>query len=348
MAGDWIKFEVTTPEKEEIYQIAAELEITADEVIGKLMRVWIWFDQHTENGNASVTVQALLDSKAGVTGFCKAMQSVGWMEINGQRLTLPHYEYHNGKTAKNRAVTNRRVAKSREKKRSRNDDCNDDTVTNIVTREEKRREEVVPPNPQRGDGDGDKDQDVWAGIFPSGSLQKRATDQKRIRITKNLPVMQEIGKWFRRSPETLWTVYEARALKQLWPISEDEYRKLRSYYMAEITEQNDIRRKNLEALLNNWSGEVDRAEGYLAKNKPKVNGQTPDPEKLQSRHNPRCWLYKSEWPIVQAHIDRHKNDMHPKTYELAKMEFAKMPPQIQDDIAEIAYQHRTGLEMKLP
>ncbi len=74
----------------------------------------------------------------------------------------------------------------------------------------------------------------------------------------------------------------------------------------------------------------------------------PDPEKLQSRHNPRCWLYKSEWPIVQAHIDRHQNDMHPKTYELAKMEFAKMAPGMQDDIAEMAFQHRTGLEMKLP
>jgi hypothetical protein len=325
MAGDWIKFEVTTPEKEEIYQIAAELEITADEVIGKLMRVWIWFDQHTENGNASVTVQALLDSKAGVTGFCKAMQSVGWMEIEGERLILPHYEYHNGKTAKNRAVTNRRVAKSREMKRSGNDECNDkcnaDTVTNIVTREEKRREEEVPPKSPKGESG-------------SRSPKTRYTDEFET-FWKCYP--NKTGK------DAAFSAWKKRKKQGDLPRLPELTEKLES---LKATEQ---WKKECGQYVPNPSTWINQGRWHdEIKHQPTDHGQSPDPEKLQSRHNPRCWLYKSEWPIVQAHIDRHQNDMHPKTYELAKMEFAKMAPGMQDDIAEMAFQHRTGLEMKLP
>jgi len=80
--------------------------------------------------------------------------------------------------------------------------------------------------------------------------------------------MVELGSWFNRKPDTMWNAYEALALKQLWPLSENEYRAIRAYYRAS-TEQvvakmgRDFRRQNLEALLNNWMGELDRAQEYL-------------------------------------------------------------------------------------
>ena len=52
MAGDWIKFELTTMDKPEVCQIADVAGIDPDAVVGKLMRVWGWFDQQTEDGNA--------------------------------------------------------------------------------------------------------------------------------------------------------------------------------------------------------------------------------------------------------------------------------------------------------
>ena len=39
MAGDWLKVEVATPDKPEIWLIAEELQIDPDAVVGKLLRV---------------------------------------------------------------------------------------------------------------------------------------------------------------------------------------------------------------------------------------------------------------------------------------------------------------------
>jgi hypothetical protein len=56
MAGDWIKFDTSTPDKPEVFEMAAELGIDPDAVVGKLLRVWKWFDQQTTDGNAPLTV----------------------------------------------------------------------------------------------------------------------------------------------------------------------------------------------------------------------------------------------------------------------------------------------------
>ncbi|MDH0640640.1 DnaT-like ssDNA-binding domain-containing protein [Pseudomonas sp. GD03860] len=110
MAGDWIKFELTTLDKPEVCQIADLADIDLDAVIGKLMRVWGWFDQQTESGNAPSVSKKLLDRLVGVIGFCEHMKSVGWMVEAEGVISLPHFERHNGKTAKNRLLTAKRVA----------------------------------------------------------------------------------------------------------------------------------------------------------------------------------------------------------------------------------------------
>ncbi|MGY2158594.1 DnaT-like ssDNA-binding domain-containing protein [Pseudomonas tolaasii] len=110
MAGDWIKFELTTLDKPEVCQIADLADIDPDAVVGKLMRVWGWFDQQTEKGNAPSVSKKLLDRLVGVTGFCEHMKSVDWMIESEGVISLPHFDRHNGKTAKNRLLTAKRVA----------------------------------------------------------------------------------------------------------------------------------------------------------------------------------------------------------------------------------------------
>jgi hypothetical protein len=134
MAGDWIKFELTTMDKPEVAQIADLADIDPDAVVGKLMRVWAWFDQQTEKGNAPSVSKKLLDRAVGVTSFCDHMKSVGWMDESNGFISLPHFDRHNGKTAKNRALTAKRVASHKTK-------GNDASVTNALPREEKRRED---------------------------------------------------------------------------------------------------------------------------------------------------------------------------------------------------------------
>ena len=114
MAGDWIKFELSTFEKTEVYQIADLAGIDEDAAIGKLMRVWAWFDQQTENGNAHSVSKRLIDRLCGVNGFCDCMIKAGWMseytDGDTPNIALPNFDRHNGKTAKNRALTAKRVA----------------------------------------------------------------------------------------------------------------------------------------------------------------------------------------------------------------------------------------------
>jgi hypothetical protein len=145
VAGDWLKMSVNLPDKPEVWQIAGMLNIDADSVVGKLLRVWAWFDAHTEDGNAVGVTYPLVDRVAGVAGFAEAMVLAGWLSQAGSVMTIPHFERHNGKTAKNRALTNERVAKHRKSNDESNADSNDASVTKTVTREEKRREEEIPP-----------------------------------------------------------------------------------------------------------------------------------------------------------------------------------------------------------
>ena len=132
MAGDWFKLEHATVDKPEIFQIAEALNIDPETVLTKIVRVWIWFDQHSIDGTAPVTLSALLNRAAGVTGFTKAMEDVGWLEkikIKGKDfLFLPNFERHVGESAKKRALTARRVAKSKRK----NAKSNDENVTKVT------------------------------------------------------------------------------------------------------------------------------------------------------------------------------------------------------------------------
>lgn len=110
MAGDWIKFELATLDKPEVCQIADDANLDSDAVIGKLLRVWGWFDQQTSEGNAPSVSKRLLDRLVGVAGFCDLMRKVGWMAEADGVISIPNFARHNGKTAKNRLLTAKRVA----------------------------------------------------------------------------------------------------------------------------------------------------------------------------------------------------------------------------------------------
>lgn len=132
MAGDWMKIELELPDKPEVHSIAATLNLDPDSVVGKLIRVWQWFDKHTTDGNAFGVTYLLLDRITGVSGFGEAMMFAGWMEQNDKNLTMPKFDRHTSESAKTRALTAKRVAKLR----------NGGSVTKSVPREEKRREEI--------------------------------------------------------------------------------------------------------------------------------------------------------------------------------------------------------------
>ena len=138
MAGDWLKFEINTPEKREVLAMTVELGYDdPDLTVGKLLRVWRWFDQHTVNGNALNVTPALFDRLIGVTGITNSMVNVGWLIVNEAGLTLPNFERHNGKTAKARVLTAVRVAKHKDREKG-----NALNVTPALPREVKRSKDI--------------------------------------------------------------------------------------------------------------------------------------------------------------------------------------------------------------
>lgn len=141
----WIKFDCSTPEKPEVLAITLALGWDdPDLTVGKLLKVWRWFDQHSIDGNAKSVTSALLDRIIGVTGITQAMVNCGWMIVTDDGLQLPSFEAHNGKTAKDRLLTAKRVGKTRSAKHDasqQNKECNGQSVTSALPRIEKNRED---------------------------------------------------------------------------------------------------------------------------------------------------------------------------------------------------------------
>lgn len=162
MAGDWLKFEVDTPEKQEVFSITVAMGWSdPDLTVGKLLKVWRWFDKHTINGNAQRVTTALLDGISGVSGFAQAMCDVGWLVRTEDGISLSNFDRHNGKTAKDRCLTAKRVAKHKTNA-SGNAKSNAASVNPALPREDKiiDKEEDQEQRPEQasaatiGGGDG--------------------------------------------------------------------------------------------------------------------------------------------------------------------------------------------------
>ena len=113
MSGDWIKIEHWTQDKPEVFVMADELGIDPDAVLGKLVRIWVWADQQTFDGNAVSVTFSLLDRVSGQKGFANAMLKAGWLKQVDDGVQFVNFDRHNGETAKTRALTAKRVKKHR-------------------------------------------------------------------------------------------------------------------------------------------------------------------------------------------------------------------------------------------
>lgn len=113
MAGDWIKVELVTPDKPEIHQMAEHLNVAPEHVLGAMIRVWVWADQQSIDGNAIHVTEKVVDRISNLPNLAGAMREVGWLSGESDALTLPNFGKNNGQTAKRRAETQARVAKHR-------------------------------------------------------------------------------------------------------------------------------------------------------------------------------------------------------------------------------------------
>lgn len=185
MAGNWLKFETDTPEKPEVFGITVSMGWTdPDLTVGKLMKVWRWFDSHTIEGNAPSVTLALLDSITGVTGFAKAMCDVGWLCLGDTGLSLPKFHRHNGKTAKDRALTAKRVADFKAKTPD-NDEGNGVIVTYALPRIDKNRIDKNKTLTTNSKTNTPPDSDLFSDVAEQVVIDfKKLRKEKKASITK--------------------------------------------------------------------------------------------------------------------------------------------------------------------
>jgi hypothetical protein len=152
MAGEWIKMRKDLDDDPAVIAIAQAVGLDEFAVVGRLWKFWAWADTHTTDGNAScvtgVTAVAWLERYIGCAGIAQAMNAVGWLLIDDEGIHVPNFDVHNGESAKQRALTSRRVAKNRGCNAKRNatsvTSVTHDALSDALPekrREEKRREE---------------------------------------------------------------------------------------------------------------------------------------------------------------------------------------------------------------
>ena len=147
MAGEWIKLERGTAEKPEIMKLARELKIDRDLVLGKLVRLWCWFDANSVDGRVDGVASTDVDALVTLPGFAAALKNVGWLDFDDEAeiVSVPNFSRHNGESAKKRALKNARQTRWRRERAAQvDDDVDAPASTNASTREEKRR--IYIPN----------------------------------------------------------------------------------------------------------------------------------------------------------------------------------------------------------
>lgn len=152
--SSWIKVSVILHEKPEVTMMAGILDCDELCIVGRLVRVWSWFDQHTTDGVALRANKKLIDRMTNQGGFADAMIACGWLKNDENGVSIPDFDAHNGESAKKRAQTAKRVAKSRSIAKAESKQttlpkktCNAESVTDVthqaLAREDKIREEEI-------------------------------------------------------------------------------------------------------------------------------------------------------------------------------------------------------------
>lgn len=133
MSNEWIKLQHRTFTHPKITRMASALNADILRTVGGAASAWCYFDVHSESGTLKNFRPEMLDAYLKWPGFSAQMIAVGWLEDDGESLTIPHFSQQNGRSAKRRAMDAARKKRVRKTSASEAD--------NMRTRKEKNRKE---------------------------------------------------------------------------------------------------------------------------------------------------------------------------------------------------------------
>lgn len=165
--GSWIKMRHDLLDAPEIRPIARATGTDRDQVLGKLFRLWSWFDRHGTNGQIDGGDLDAVDEMVGLPGFAAALVSVGWLAEADGGIEIPHWDRHNSESAKERALKRTRM----ERLRGAASATGSAGSVALGAPLDKTREEVPPPPREVSQGDRDKLVDAWKAAAKLGHVK---------------------------------------------------------------------------------------------------------------------------------------------------------------------------------
>lgn len=153
MAGEWIKVRTNLWDDPRIGQLCELTDQGEAAIIGGLYWLWATADEHSSDGLLHGMTTRTIDRKTGVPGLGKALVTIGWLTETEQGVTVSRFEEHNGASAKQRALTAKRVSNHKANAKVTQEALpeTEQTVTTALPREDKNKEQHPPIPPKGGD-----------------------------------------------------------------------------------------------------------------------------------------------------------------------------------------------------
>ena len=140
MAGEWFPVDVNLAEKPEVLELCELTGLDVEVVVFRLFRLWGWFQMHSSDGHARVTLKRFTSVAGGDAQFWQAVTHVGWLDETSDGIRIPKWEERFSNAAKSKKRAAMRQKRHREAvtlaSRSRNAQALPDK-----RRVDKRREE---------------------------------------------------------------------------------------------------------------------------------------------------------------------------------------------------------------
>jgi hypothetical protein len=104
MAGEWIAVDIALDQKPEVQELIDTTGRPVESVCFLLWKLWGWASMHCGDGTARMTLARLVRTCGGDEGFWRAVEAVGWLEIDeaGATVAVPGWDRRFSRAAKAR------------------------------------------------------------------------------------------------------------------------------------------------------------------------------------------------------------------------------------------------------
>lgn len=152
--ANWIKWSKGFLDKPEVGIVSDVLGINRYHAGSLLMKFFEWADSNTQSGRLPGVTERFIDEIIGHQNFAEALKTARWLRKKSGTLVMPHFDRHNGESAKKRLIDAERQRSYRENSsKSDNGEVSHSKRDKNRTREEERRGEETEENPSPSDSE---------------------------------------------------------------------------------------------------------------------------------------------------------------------------------------------------